>query len=94
MYTFQLSEEKRRFQEMARKFAVNEVKPLNDKFEDDWNTHQYMSRVLKKAAEFGFMGLAIEEGYGGTGADGLTVMAVLEELAAVNGGVACVIGDT
>jgi len=94
MYNFQLSEERRQFQELARKFAENEVKPLNDKFEDDWETHRYMPQVLKKAAELGFMGLTIDPKYGGTGADGMTVMAVLEELAAVNGGMACVIGDT
>ena len=94
MYNFQLSDERKRFQEMARKFAENEVKPLNDKFEDDWATHKYMSQVLKKAAELGFMGLSINPKYGGSGADGMTIMAVLEELAAVNGGVACVIGDT
>ena len=94
MYNFQLSEERRQFQGMARKFAEKEVKPLNDKFEDDWETHRYMPQVLKKAAELGFMGLTIEPKYGGTGADGMTIMAVLEELAAVNGGVACVIGDT
>jgi alkylation response protein AidB-like acyl-CoA dehydrogenase len=94
MYNFQLSEERRQFQEMARKFAEKEVKPLNDKFEDDWETHRYMPQVLKKAAELGFMGLTIEPKYGGTGADGMTIMAILEELAAVNGGVACVIGDT
>ena len=94
MYNFQLSEERRQFQEIARKFAEKEVKPLNDKFEDDWETHRYMPQVLKKAAELGFMGLTIEPKYGGTGADGMTIMAILEELAAVNGGVACVIGDT
>jgi butyryl-CoA dehydrogenase len=94
MYNFQLSEERRQFQELARKFAENEVKPLNDKFEDDWETHTHMPQVLKKAAELGFMGLTIDPKYGGTGADGMTVMAVLEELAAVNGGMACVIGDT
>jgi len=94
MYNFQLSEERRQFQELARRFAENEVKPFNDKFEDDWDTHEYMSQVLKKAAELGFMGLTIDPKYGGTGADGMTIMAVLEELAAVNGGVACVIGDT
>jgi len=94
MYNFQLSEERRQFQEMARKFAENEVKPLNDKFEDDWETHRYMPQVLKKAAKLGFMGLTIDPKYGGTGADGMTVMAILEELAAVNGGMACVIGDT
>jgi len=94
MYNFQLSEERRQFQEMARKFAENEVKPLNDKFEDDWETHKNMPQVLKKAAELGFMGLTINPKYGGTGADGMTVMAVIEELAAVNGGMACVIGDT
>lgn len=94
MYNFQLSEERRQFQAMARKFAINEIKPYNEKFEDDWETHEYMSIILKMAAELGFMGLPIEEKYGGSGADGMTVMAVLEELAAVNGGVACVIGDT
>ena len=94
MYNFQLSEERRQFQEMARKFAEKEVKPLNDKFDDDWETHRIMPQVLKKAAELGFMGLTIDPKYGGTGADGMTIMAVLEELAAVNGGVACVIGDT
>ena len=94
MYNFELSEERRQFQELARKFAENEVKPFNDKFEDDWDTHKYMTQVLKKAAELGFMGLTINPKYGGTGADGMTIMAVLEELAAVNGGVACVIGDT
>jgi alkylation response protein AidB-like acyl-CoA dehydrogenase len=57
MYNFQLSEERRQFQEMARKFAENEVKPLNDKFDDDWETHRYMPQVLKKAAKLGFMGL-------------------------------------
>ena len=94
MYNFQLSEERRQFQEMARKFAENEVKPLNDKFDDDWETHIIMPQVLKKAAELGFMGLTIDPKFGGTGADGMTAMAILEELAAVNGGVACVIGDT
>ena len=94
MYNFQLSEERRQFQEMAKKFAENEVKPLNDKFDDDWETHRYMPQVLKKAAELGFMGLTIDPKFGGTGADGMTTMAILEELAAVNGGVACVIGDT
>jgi len=53
-----------------------------------------MTQVLQKAAELGFMGLTIDPKYGGTGADGMTIMAVIEELAAVNGGVACVIGDT
>ncbi|MCD6576606.1 MAG: acyl-CoA dehydrogenase family protein [Anaerolineaceae bacterium] len=94
MYNFQLSEERRQFQELARKFAENEVKPLNDKFEDDWSTHKYMAQVLEKAAALGFMGLTIDPKFGGTGADGMTIMAVLEELGAVNGGVACVIGDT
>jgi butyryl-CoA dehydrogenase len=94
MYNFQLSEERLKFQEMTRKFAEREVKPLNDKFEDDWASHRYMPQVLKKAAQLGFLGLPIEPKYGGVGADGMTIMVVLEELAAVNGGVACVIGDT
>jgi alkylation response protein AidB-like acyl-CoA dehydrogenase len=94
MYNFQLSEERLKFQEMTRKFAEKEVKPLNDKFEDDWASHRYMPQVLKKATQLGFLGLPIEPKYGGVGADGMTIMVVLEELAAVNGGVACVIGDT
>ena len=94
MYCFELSEERTQYQALAKKFAEGEVKPFNDKFDDDWNSHVFMSLVLKKAAELGFMGLPIDPKYGGSGADGMTIMAVLEELAAVNGGVACVIGDT
>ena len=94
MYSFELSEERRKYQDVAKKFAENEVRPLNSRFDDDWNTHKYMSEVLNKAAAMGFMGLPIDPRYGGSGADGMTIMAVLEELAAVNGGVACVIGDT
>jgi butyryl-CoA dehydrogenase len=94
VYDFQLSEDRKQFQELARKFAVKEIKPYNDKFEDDWETHEYMSKVLRKAAELGFMGLAIDPKYGGSGADGMTIMAVIEEIAAVNGGAACVISDT
>jgi len=94
MYNFGLSEERLQFKELARKFAENEVKPFNDKFEDDWNTHKYMGMILKKAAQIGFMGLSIPPKFGGTGADGMTIMAVIEELAAINGGVACVISDT
>jgi len=94
MYSFELSEERKAYQKTARQFAENEVKPLNGRFDDDWNTHVLMSEVLKKGAALGFMGLPIDPKYGGLGADGMTVMAVLEELAAVNGGVACVIGDT
>ncbi|MDO9515977.1 MAG: acyl-CoA dehydrogenase family protein, partial [Syntrophales bacterium] len=94
MYAFELSEERKQYLELAKKFAETDIRPLNDKFDDDWDTHIYMSQVLKKAASLGFMGLPIAVEYGGSGADGMTVMAVLEELAAVNGGVACVIGDT
>jgi alkylation response protein AidB-like acyl-CoA dehydrogenase len=94
MYNFQLSEERRHFQGVVKKFAEKEIKPYNDKFEDDWGTHKYMTKVLEKAAELGFLGLTIDPKYGGTGADGMTIMTVLEELAAVNGGAACVIGDT
>ena len=94
MFNFELSEGRREFQELARKFAKKEIEPLNDKFEDDWETHKYMTQVLEKAAKLGFFGLSIDQKYGGTGENGMTIMAVIEELAAVNGGVACVIGDT
>jgi acyl-CoA dehydrogenase len=94
MIDFELTEKQRALQTMARDFALREIKPLNDKFEDDWATHKYMWQVLKKAAEIGLLGMPIEPEYGGGGASGLEIMPVLEELAAVNGGVATVIGDT
>lgn len=53
-----------------------------------------MGQVLKKAAELGFLDLPMDPKYGGTGADDMTIMAMFEELAAVNGGVVCVIGDS
>ena len=50
MYNFELSEDRKHYQELTKKFAETVIKPLNDKFDDDWNTHQYMATVLKKAA--------------------------------------------
>ena len=47
-----------------------------------------------EAAKIGLLGFPIEEKYGGSNGNNLDVMVILEELAAVDGGVATAIGDT
>jgi len=42
MYSFELSEEKKKYGDLARKFAETEILPWNAQFDDDWNTHVLM----------------------------------------------------
>jgi len=94
MYNFEPAEEQKALATAAREFCQKEVKPHNAKFEEEWESHTTMWEVLRKAAEVGYLGLDIDPEYGGGGVDAMGIMAVLEEIAAVNGGLACVIGDT
>ena len=94
MYDFEPTEEQKRLAAEVREFCRKEVLPYNAKFEDEWESHETMWEVLRKAAKIGLLGLPIDPEYGGSGVDAMGIMAVLEEIAAVNGGLACVIGAT
>jgi len=91
MLGFDLSDDQRVIREMAREFAQKEIKPVVHLFDGDAEG-VYAERVIKKAAEVGILGMMIPERFGGGGKSGIEGALVLEEIAAVCGGIATAIG--
>ena len=85
MISFELTEEQIQMQNMARKFAEKEVRPVAVEI-DKAPGHPYPQELMNKAAEIGFIGMYIPEKYGGMGLDWLTMAIVSEELAAGDAG--------
>ena len=94
MFTFELSEKRRLIRDMAAKFAQKEILPLRDQFEADYAEGRLVDKILLEAAKIGMLGFPIDERYGGSNGNNMDTMIILEELAAVDGGLATVIGDT
>lgn len=74
---FQLSEEHRAIQEMARKFAETEIAPFADKWDEE---HFFPRDLVLKMGELGFYGCIIPEEYGGTNSGFLAMSLITEEI--------------
>ena len=94
MFNFEFSEKRKLIKDMAAKFAQKEILPVRDRFEADYAEGKLVDRILLEAAKIGLLGFPIDEKYGGSNGNNIDTMVVLEELAAVDGGMATVIGDT
>jgi glutaryl-CoA dehydrogenase (non-decarboxylating) len=79
---FEFSEEIRAIQDMARKFAQNEILPRVAK--DDKN-HTFQKDLVKKMGDLGFFGCPIPEEYGGANLGFLAHAVVTEEIAKTGG---------
>ncbi|HEX9117069.1 MAG TPA: acyl-CoA dehydrogenase family protein [Anaerolineae bacterium] len=75
---FALSDEQRMTRDMARDFAINEILPVAEHYDQ---SDEYPWPVIKKAHKVGLMGLNIPEAYGGPGLGVLDECIVNEELA-------------
>jgi alkylation response protein AidB-like acyl-CoA dehydrogenase len=81
---FDLTDDQREIQALARDFAQAEIEP----YAPDWDrAHGFPRELIAKLAELGFMGVCIPEEYGGAGADFLSYILVLEELSRADAGV-------
>ena len=76
--SFNLNEEQRMLQQMARDFARNEIAPVAEHHD---KTAEFPWEIIKKGHELGFTTLNIPEEYGGAGANALEECIVGEELA-------------
>src|SRR5687768_6359129 len=75
---FELSDEQRAFQEMARSFAEAELAP----HAAEWDERcVFPVATLRAAAALGFAGIYVREDQGGTGLSRLDAAIVFEELA-------------
>lgn len=77
---FELSEHHQHIQELARRFAQDELSAIAAKNDE---THTFAEDAVKKLGELGFMGIAIPEEYGGAGMDPLSYVLVVEEISKV-----------
>jgi alkylation response protein AidB-like acyl-CoA dehydrogenase len=81
---FELSDDQREIQALAREFARAEIDPHAAEWDRE---HAFPRDLIAKLAEVGFMGVCIPEEYGGAGADFLSYILVLEELSRGDAGV-------
>ncbi|SER31618.1 hypothetical protein SAMN05216188_11054 [Lentzea xinjiangensis] len=73
-----LSDEHRQLRELARRFTDDRVVPHATR----WDREEAIDRDLVPAlGEVGFLGLGVDERYGGSGGDNLAYCLVLEEIA-------------
>jgi len=84
MFDIRLSDEQRAFQQAAREFAQNELKPIATELDRKPNWEDRIPwDALRKGSQLGFRTFVLQEENGGAGAsDHLTACLVAEELAA------------
>ena len=81
---FELSDDQREIQALARDFANEQIGPNAT----DWDrAHAFPRELLTKLGELGLLGVCVPEEYGGAGADFLSYVLVLEELSRADAGV-------
>src|SRR5262245_32771734 len=81
---FELTQEQREIQAVAREFAQAEIDPHAAEWDRE---HRFPSELIPKLGALGLMGVCVPEEYGGAGADFVSYILVLEELARADAGV-------
>lgn len=81
---FRPTEEQEFIRQAARDFAESEIKPGASQRDLD---AEFPVNIVKQLGELGFMGIAIPEEWGGTGAGHMAYVMALEEICRVDAGV-------
>jgi alkylation response protein AidB-like acyl-CoA dehydrogenase len=81
---FELSDEQREIQALARDVATAEIEPHAAEWDRE---HRFPRDLYGKLGELGLMGVCVPEEWGGAGADFLSYILVLEELSRADAGV-------
>src|SRR5919109_3406366 len=82
---FDLSDEQREIQRLARDFADQEVRPVAEELDRE---KRFPYEIVEKLGGLGLMGIPYPEEYGGGGADTLSYAIAIEELSRVDSSVA------
>jgi acyl-CoA dehydrogenase len=82
---FSLSEEQEQLREEVRRFAENEIRPVATEYDTE---EKYPHEVMDKAADMGLLGAHFPMEYGGVGYTPLENALMIEELFAVDPGIA------
>jgi len=78
---FTLSEEQLMIQQAAKDFAQNELLPGVIERDD---AQKFPSELVRKMGELGFMGMMVDEKYGGSGLGTLSYVLAMEELSKID----------
>jgi len=87
MISFEFTESQIQIQEMANKFAKEEILP--SVIERDKNSI-YPKEIIKKMGEIGFMGMMVSSEWGGAELDTISYVLALKEIAKVDASIAIV----
>jgi len=77
---FELTEDQLLIREMVREFAQTEVAPIAAEIDRD---HRFPEELIPQMAKLNILGVPIAEEFGGAGADNVSYVIALEELARV-----------
>jgi acyl-CoA dehydrogenase len=86
---YELTDEQRAIQALARDFAENEIRPVAPAHD---RSGEFPMDVCRKAYQAGLLALSVPEAYGGPGLAALDVLLVREELAAACAGISTALG--
>jgi short/branched chain acyl-CoA dehydrogenase len=81
---FDLSDEQRLLRDTVRDFARNEVRPVAEELDRE---KRFPYEIVAKMGELGLMGIPFPEEFGGGGADTLSYVLAVEELARIDSSV-------
>jgi short/branched chain acyl-CoA dehydrogenase len=81
---FDLTDEHKSIQRLARDFAQQEVKPVAEELD---RTKAFPYEIVAKLADLGLMGMPFPEEYGGGGTDNLSYALAIEELGRIDSSV-------
>jgi short-chain 2-methylacyl-CoA dehydrogenase len=81
---FELSDEQRLLRDTVREFAQAEVKPVAEELD---RTKSFPYEIVEKLGGLGLMGIPFPQEYGGGGADTLSYVLAVEELARIDSSV-------
>jgi short/branched chain acyl-CoA dehydrogenase len=81
---FNLTDEQKLLRDTVRDFALQEVKPVAEELD---RTKSFPYEIVKKLGGLGLMGIPFPQEYGGGGADTLSYVLAVEELARIDSSV-------
>ncbi|MBX2989557.1 MAG: acyl-CoA dehydrogenase family protein [Bacteroidetes bacterium] len=88
--SFNLTESQKAVQELARKFAEEEMRPYVMKYDE---SQEFPHDIAKKAADLGFMGMTWPEELGGAGLSEMEAIVIIEEIAKVDPSIALTVAS-
>ena len=74
----ELTQEQQMVQAMAREFAEGEVRPIAAEIDRE---ARFPHETVKRMGELGLLGITVPEQWGGSGADAVSYVLALEEIA-------------